>query len=333
VLSSQMTWATLAHVANDWLAVPLAVWTLVWMMRAARSATVFNVAAASLMLSAGLLTKSYFLALVPVWAAVTAIRGRARECAVSAGIVAICAGPWYARNYLFYGAWTGMQEARAGIGPAKVLRAAFSLDWPAVAASGIRGALWTGNNTFHSFSVGTMNLLVAVCAAAFLLWVFSRHEGREWVVAGYLWAFGAAIGYAAVVTFVRTGNPLSTPSAWYAQVLVAPMLGLAMLGAARWGGFGKLGRLAITLLFGYVAAVSYVFKLIPMYAGYEGRGSVGEIAALYGERFWDLYAKLDSVALGPGWLVLGLAGGVVVMIGLAAWEAAAGWEPAPLKRF
>src|SRR6185312_14958853 len=29
VLSSQMTWATVAHVANDWLAVPLALWLLV----------------------------------------------------------------------------------------------------------------------------------------------------------------------------------------------------------------------------------------------------------------------------------------------------------------
>jgi len=29
VFSSQMVWATLAHVGNDWLAVPIAVWTLV----------------------------------------------------------------------------------------------------------------------------------------------------------------------------------------------------------------------------------------------------------------------------------------------------------------
>ena len=66
LLSSQMTWATLAHVANDWLAVPLAIWTLVFMIRAASSPTLANLAVASLVLSAGLLTKSYFLALVPV---------------------------------------------------------------------------------------------------------------------------------------------------------------------------------------------------------------------------------------------------------------------------
>ena len=47
----------------------------------------------------------------------------------------------------------------------------------------MRAALWTANNTFRSFSLGTMNLLVAICAAAFLLWIFSRHTLREWVVA------------------------------------------------------------------------------------------------------------------------------------------------------
>ncbi|MBI3679624.1 MAG: hypothetical protein HY235_04440 [Acidobacteria bacterium] len=29
LLSCQMTWATIAHVSNDWLAEPVAVWTLV----------------------------------------------------------------------------------------------------------------------------------------------------------------------------------------------------------------------------------------------------------------------------------------------------------------
>lgn len=33
VFSCQMTWATIAHVANDWLSVPLAVWSLALMIR------------------------------------------------------------------------------------------------------------------------------------------------------------------------------------------------------------------------------------------------------------------------------------------------------------
>jgi hypothetical protein len=319
VLSSQMTWATLAHVANDWLAVPLAVWTLVFMIRGASSPTPANLASASLILSAGLLTKAYFLALVPVLSGISAIRGSSRERKLRGfvthlAVIAICAGPWYVRNYRLYHVVTGMQESRAGVGPFKVLGAAFALNWPSVVATSIRAALWTANNTLRSFSLVTMNLVVAVCAAAFLLWIFSRHTLREWVVVAYCAAFALAIAYAAVVVYVGTGNPLSTPSAWYAQVLVAPTLSLLLLGTARWPRIGKVLAISIALLFGYVLAVTYVFKLIPLYAGYQGRGSLRDIAALYLSRFHILSANLNSVVLGPAPLIFAMTFGVILLI-------------------
>jgi hypothetical protein len=319
VLSSQMTWATLAHVANDWLAVPLAVWTLVFMIRAASSPTPANLVSASLTLSAGLLTKAYFLALVPVLSGISAIRGssltgKLRGFLTQAAIIVICAAPWYIRNYRLYHVLTGMQEARAGVGPSKVLGAAFALDWPRVVATSIRAALWTANNTLHSFSLGTMNLVVAVCTAAFLLWILSRHTPREWVVMAYCAAFALALAYAAVVAYVRTGNPLSTPAAWYMQVLVAPTLALLLLGTARWPRSGKVLAIWIALLFGYVLAVTYVFKLIPLYAGYEGRGSLKEIAALYLGRFHLLSANLDSAAIGPAPLIFAMTFEVILLI-------------------
>ena len=293
VLSSQMTWATLAHVANDWLAVPLAVWTLVFMIRGASSPTPAKLASASLMLSAGLLTKAYFLALVPVLSGIAAIRGSSREgklrgFVTQAAVIAICAGPWYLRNYLLYHVITGMQESRAGVGPSKVFSAAFTMDWPGVVATSIRAAL--------------------------LLWIFSRHTLREWMVVAYCAAFALAIAYASVVVYVGTGNRLSTPSAWYAQVLVAPTLALLLLGTARWPGAGKVLAIAIALLFGYVLAATYVFKLIPLYAGHEGRGSLRDIAALYLSRFHLLSANLNSVALGSATLILAMTCGVILLI-------------------
>jgi hypothetical protein len=314
VLSSQMTWATLARVSNDWLAVPLAVWTLVFMIRSASSPTPANLASASLILSAGLLTKAYFLALVPVLSGISAIRGKVRGFVTHAAVIAICAGPWYFRNYRLYHVLTGMQEARAGVGPLKVLGAAFALHWPGVMATSVRAALWTANNTFRNFSLVTMNLVVAVCTAAFLLWIFSRHTLREWVLVAYCAAFTWAIAYAAVVMYVGTADPRSTPSAWYAQVLVAPILTLLLLGTARWPGAGKVLAIAIALLFGYVLAVTYVFKLIPLYAGYQGRGSLRDIAALYLGRFHVLSANLNSVALGPAPLIFALTCGVILLI-------------------
>lgn len=316
VLSSQMTWATLAHVANDWLAVPLAVWTLVFLMRAASSPSVTRLAVASILLAAGLLTKAYFLALVPVLLCIAALRGKLREFAVSAAVLLACAGPWYIRNWRLYHALTGTQEERAGIGPAQVVHAAFALNWPGVILTSVRGALWTANNTFRSFSLPTMNLLIALCGAALLFWIFSRHSMREWIVVAYCAVFGLADAYPAVETYIGTHNPFSTPSAWYAQVLVAPLLALLFRGTARRPKAGKFLALAIALLFGYILAATYLVKLIPLYAGFEGRASLKDIAVEYFLRFHALSANLNSVALGSAtWIfILTLAVAALIVV-------------------
>jgi hypothetical protein len=159
-----------------------------------------------------------------------------------------------------------------------------------------------------------MNIGVALCTAAFLLWVFSRHTLREWVVAAYSAAFALALAYVTVVVYIGTSNPLSTPSAWYAQVLVAPTLALMLLGTARRPRAGRMLAAAIALFFGYMLASTYAIKLIPLYAGYAGRGSLRDIAAQYFLRIHALSANLNSVALGPATLIFILAFAVVVLI-------------------
>jgi hypothetical protein len=62
IFSSQMTWATLAHVANDWLAVPLAVWLLTLTIRYWRDPNLRSAIWVGVVLALGLLTKAYFLA-------------------------------------------------------------------------------------------------------------------------------------------------------------------------------------------------------------------------------------------------------------------------------
>lgn len=95
LFSSQMTWATVAHVGNDWLAVPVAVWILVALNRVDRG----PVAAAG-WLAAGLLTKAYCLAFAPLLIGVWVWRRRWRDLAIGAGIVGGIAGPWYVRNLI-----------------------------------------------------------------------------------------------------------------------------------------------------------------------------------------------------------------------------------------
>jgi hypothetical protein len=314
VLATQMTWATVAHIANDWLAAPLAIWTLVFLLRCAANAATARIAAASLALSAGLLTKAYFLVLIPVLLGICAVRRGLRGVAVSAAIVAICAGPWYLRAYMLYGDLIGTPQQRTGVGAVAVLRAIPSMNWPKFSLDSVRLALWTANNTFRTFSMATLNVAIAAAVAGLLLWAFSRHSAAEWVTAAYCAVFVAAVTYAGVQEIVFTRGAATTAAAWYSQPLVAPLLVLSFLGSARWRRAGLAPAALLTLLFGYVLAVTYVFKLIPLYAGYAGRGSLRDIAALYAGHFSELRANLGSTALGPVWLIFGLTGVVVGLV-------------------
>jgi hypothetical protein len=317
----------LAHVANDWLAVPLAIWTLALMARCAARATGPRMAAAAVALAAGLLTKAYFLALVPVLLGVCAARRGWRGLAVSAGIVGILAGPWYARNLRVYGDLTGMQQSRAGVGAAAVFHAAPAVNWPKIAVDSARLGLWTGNNTFRTFSVATLDATLAIMAVALLLWALRRRSPAEWAVAAYCAAFAAALAYEAVQTYAYQHGVVTVPGAWHLQTLLTPLLILCFLGASRWRRVGTAPAALLTLLFGYVLAVTYVFKLIPMYGGYEGRGSLREIAALYTAHFDTLRANLESAALGPVALIFGLTAvviGLIVMLEIRLLRALAG---------
>lgn len=313
LLSSQMLWATLAHVGNDWLAVPIAVWTLVAINRLGLNPSDRSAGVAAVFLAAGLLTKAYFLAFVPLLAGLCILRRRWRELALATVILCGLAGPWYARNLVRYGVLTGTPESRAGIDLPAVLRAAPTLDWPAVIRSSVRSSLWSGNNTFRTFSANTLNLMIGASLVAMLLWAAGRHASTEWITCAYCVLFVLALGYAAIVSHIYTHGFANGPSPWYAQIPMAPALGLALLGASRWPRLGRFVAALLVLLFGYVLAVTYAVKLIPLYGGFEGRTSLAGVAMLYGHRLATLAANLDTATLAPAAVIFTLAGIAILL--------------------
>lgn len=313
-LSSQMIWAAIAHVANDWLAIPLAVWTLVAMVRFAAAPRARHAILAALILSAGLLTKAYFLELAPVMLILAAWRGGLRRAAWPAATLALIAGPWYFRNLSLYGTLTGTQESRAGITFIDALKAAPGMHWPAIAYATLHSALWTANNTFRTFSEGTVNLLLFVCLAALAMWALSRPRGSELLVAAYAGVLLLGLAYIAAVAGIATRGVSSTPGPWLAQVVVTPLLILCALGASRWPRTGLAAAAILPLLFGYMLAATYVVKLIPLYAGYAGKSTPGNIVALYTRHTHELAERLGSVALGPAPVIFGLTAAVVILI-------------------
>lgn len=300
LFSSQMIWACLARVSNDWLAVPLAVWLLVAVIRYWERPATGSAALAAGLLSAGLLTKAYFLAFVPLLAAVCILRRGWRHLGIGLLLLAALAGPWYARNLQRYGTISGMQELREGLRPEAAWRAIEIRRLPAAIESYARGGLWTANNTFRTFSISTLRCLIAAWGAALLLWAAARrHSSREWILVLYCGLFAMALAYNTAVNYVASRGESGIPGAWFMQVLVAPMLGLAFLGIARSPKLGRPIAVAMIVLFGYVLAATYWLKLIPLYGGFEGRASIASLAALYGRNLGALYERLQEICLGP----------------------------------
>jgi hypothetical protein len=188
------------------------------------------------------------------------------------------------------------------------------MNWPAVVSSSVRSSLWTGNNTFLTFSRNTLNLLIGAGLMALLLWAASRHASTEWIVFSYCALFVLALGYAATASHIYAHAAATAgPSPWYAQVLSAPLLGLALLGASRWRRLGRVVTVSLVVLFGYVLAATYAVKLIPLYGGYEGRTSLGALVMLYAHRLRMLVAGLGTVTLAPATAVCALVGVALVL--------------------
>ena len=312
-LSCQMTWATMAHVANDWLAVPLTVWSLVAIVKYWKAPRLRAAAAVASLISAGLLAKAYFVAMIPVALAVFLVRKRWKDLAVGSAILLMTAGPWYVRNAIRYGAITGMQESRAGIGATALIRAAITLSWPRVVTTSVRAALWTGNNSFTSFSSHTLMAIVTAWLIALVLWATGRHVCVEWVIVLYSAVFLGALIYITVVSHVYTGGAANGPSPWYSQVLLVPALGLAFLGCAQSSRLGRAVAAILVVLFGYVMIATYVVKLIPLYGGYLGRTSLTSLTNLYSTRLPDVADNLDLLCLAPARILFGLLSVVIAL--------------------
>jgi hypothetical protein len=313
VFSCQMTWATIAHVANDWLAVPLTVWSLTMAVRYLRRPRPGAVVGIAGLLALGLLTKAYFFALVPVALIPGLLLKRWRDLCIVIAIVLLAAGPWYARNLLRYGAITGMQEARADIGATALIHAAGGLDWRRVVVVNARAALWTGNNSFLSFSERTLTAIIVVWLIALVLWAAGRHTRAEWIAVCGVALFVAALVYMTVISYIYTHGVATGPEPWHSQVLVAPMLGLGFLGCSRLRRPGRPVAIVLVILFGYVLIATYAAKLIPLYGGYEGRTSLASLVDLYSVHFAALARNIDLTALAPAWIIFGLTAAIAAL--------------------
>lgn len=320
-LSSQMFYACVARVANEWLAIPLITLVLIAAIRFQREPRYGNAALFGAALAAGLLTKSYFLSWALFGVCVMLYVGLHRKSArmpvlLALGIVVMGAAPWYGRNLRLYGNLSGILLAK-DVGLKDALRALPSLSWPKILVASAHGALWTGNNSFISFSAGTLNLVLALMLLAAALWLCTvrkaSHRADEWLVAAGCLSYVPALLYYCGMLFAFTKDPGISVAPWYLQLLSAPVACLLFLGSTRSGCWGRWTGGALLVLSTYMLCATYLVKLIPLYSGYPA-------ASIRLMELWRWYMHdasrnqlLASTALGSPVVIWILTGVVAVM--------------------
>jgi len=112
VLSCQMFYGAIAHVSNDWLAIPLTTWLILGLVQFQQGPSYRKALLVGGLLAAGLLTKAYFLSWLLFVVCIVTICARSsiafRQLFAMLIPVAAFAGPWYARNFRLYGTLSGV---------------------------------------------------------------------------------------------------------------------------------------------------------------------------------------------------------------------------------
>src|SRR5207253_3046744 len=112
---------------------------------------------------------------------------------------------------------------RQGTDPMLALRAIHMARIAAALDSYARGALWTANNTFRSFSIKTLRAVVLAWLAALLLWAATRHRRAEWIVILFSGFFILALAYDTGINYVASHHESASPGKKDYDPFGAPM--------------------------------------------------------------------------------------------------------------
>lgn len=198
VLLSQMLWATVSHVGNDWLAVPLALAFVVLLGMSASSQRNREPILLSCCLALGLLTKAYFFVFAPIFVALLISKFLARDISLRA-LVACCAipalmdAPWYIRNLKLYGSLSGTQQSIEGIGSWQALTAVPRINWIESLWNFAHWSVWTGNWSFVSFARTPVTLEIVLITGGLLLFIGNLRKAS----AAAIWMSGAVLLFVA----------------------------------------------------------------------------------------------------------------------------------------
>lgn len=310
LFATQMTWAAIAHVGNDWLAIPVAAAFLAALALLVKRGGKGPAIGLAIFLSAGLLTKAYFLAFIPVFLAALSresIRKALRPATIllALAIPSVAAGPWYVRNLMLYGSLSGTQESVAGVGVMRTLEAVPHINWVADGVRLARSSLWTGNWSLVAFPRWPLNTELILAGVALVLLGANRRRlasAERWVLAACA-VFLLAMAYQQAAMWAFSGGSSAGAESWYSQCVMPGFVSLVALGMQHGGWAGRLLARLLALVAAGISAVSYLGVLPPWYGGFRGHGTEELL------KWWmDIHptSALSSVALAPAAMLHGL---------------------------
>jgi hypothetical protein len=234
------------------------------------------------LLGCGLLTKAYFLTMIPA-----VLFRRSRRWIAIAAATAI-AGWWYWHAFRVTGTLTGGQIGIAAHqSTIPILQAVVNINWLRVADFALVSHLWLGGWSFlvlRTWMYRTMEL-VLVGQVGNLRRV-GNPPGR-FVCIAVLLSFWAGMGYYAFTTYLATGE--AAVFGYYAYALVVPealclITGISALLPAVCKRF-----IAPTLVVCFAAMEVYgtVLCLMPYYAGITAHTARGSVPVMQASRLWN----------------------------------------------
>jgi len=321
VFCSQMLYASICHVCNDSLAVPAMIFFIWSTVRALQQPSRKTFAILAVMLSLALLTKVYFIFEVPLAMAIVAWHlWRRKATFANAGlfvaILAVTTGPWFYRNATLYHNLTGTSDKAAGFGPRQLLETFARLPWLDSITYMATSSIWTGNNSFTTFSSRSLFAVLLLLAASAVFYVLHRKEWRapEMAMLASILLFCGGLLYITLAFFYSTKGAVNAAMPWYMQVLLPPVMLLAFLSMSRSGTIGRVLAIGTLLAWTYLIAATYAIKLLPLYGGFTGtRAHVSDLWSWYRDKGAERSSILGTMCLTPAWWIYALTAAVLML--------------------
>ena len=278
------------RVSNDALAVPVAAMIFAALARyvdlkAPRDGLLLSIA-----LTAGLLTKAFF---VPVFVVIVFVMLWMRRYRMVLTMAALsCIGwLWFARNLLVTGSLTGLPETvAANTTVASSVNALSGIDWFGVLRLAAVSHIWMGYWSllqFRSWMYDTVLILFAIGLCGFIPFML-RAASRAIVVMLLIYVgFASALIYYATQVFLQTGIPVI--QGWYLSPMI-PLEALAFVLGLQTITSGRIFiRASVFTGFCFLALTIYghAFIAAPYYANLIEHAASGHLRA-YHPRWGDV---------------------------------------------